>query len=135
LTAKKHFLSDYLWSEGAFHTGENYITLLLWGILCIMLLTLLGFAFSTQTGRQSEYQDAFLLEDALLSWSSGHASEASDQPSSLSTGFVSVLFHPYSQHVRSHIGEKLPDNSGSSKLTGFLFGAQTALFFSAVFCL
>jgi hypothetical protein len=37
--------------------------------------------------------------------------------------------------LRSHIGEKRPDDSGSSILTGSQFGAQTALFYSAVFCL
>jgi hypothetical protein len=135
LTAKKHFLSDYLLSEGTFYIGENFTTLLLCSILYIVLLTLLSFAFSTQTGPQSEYHGAFLLEDVLPGWSSGDASEASDQHSSLRTGFVLVLFHPYSQYVRSHIGEKRTDDSDSSILTGSQFGAQTALFYSAVFCL
>lgn len=131
LAAKKINLFEALSSEGALPIGEIGSTLLLWGLLSIILLTLLSFAFSIQNGGQAEYQDSFLLEESLVGWSTGYVPGQAYQPAFASGIFALLHFH---QYLRSHIGEKLPADS-NSKLTHFLIRVQTARFYRVVFCL
>jgi len=131
VAAKKFYLSESLSSEGALHIGEIGSAFLLWGLLCIILLTLLSFAFSVQLGGQAEYQDSFLLEESLVGWSIGYVPVQAYQPPVASGVFVLLHFH---QYLRSHIGEKLPGDN-STRLTNFLIGIQTARFYRAVFFL
>ena len=131
MAAKKINLFEDLSSEGVLHIGEIGSTLLLWGLLSVILLTLLSFAFSMQNGGQAEYQDSFLLEESLAGWSMGYVPGQPYHPS-FASGIIALLqFH---QYLRSHIGEKRPGDS-SSKLTHSLIGVQTARFYRAVFCL
>jgi hypothetical protein len=131
LATKRIYLFEYLLWEGAFHISEVVSTLLLWGVLFIILITLLSFAFSIPAGCEAEYHDSFLMEEGHLGWNMGYFPRQSYQPSFLSSIFALLLFH---QYLRSHIGEKRLDDS-SSKLTSSVFGVSTALFYSAVFYL
>src|SRR5687768_850911 len=131
MATKRIYLFEYLSSEGAPHIGEVVSTLLLWGVLYVILLTPLSFAFSIPTEGQAEYRDSFLMEEGFPGSSTGYVSRQPYQPSFLSGIFVLLLCHHY---WRSHIGEKRPSKS-SSKLTSSMVGVQTALFYSAVFCL
>jgi hypothetical protein len=119
LTTKKIYLFEYFSSEGAPHIGEIGNTLLLWGLLSILLLTLLSFAFSIQPRDQAEYLDSFLMGETLPS-STGNVPRQLYQPSLPGAIFALILFH---QYVRSHIAEKRP-SEGGSKLTIFLLARR-----------
>ena len=128
MTTKKIYLFEYFSSEGALHIGEIGNTLLLWGLLSILLLTLLSFAFFMQPRSQAEYHDSFLMAESLPS-SMGNVPRLPHHPSLPSAIFALILFY---QYVRSHIAEKRPSDS-STELTSSPFGTQTTQFFSVVF--
>jgi hypothetical protein len=131
VAAKKIYLFESLSSEGALHIGEIGSALILWGLLCIILLTLLSFSFSMQLGGQVAYQDFSLMEEGLIGWNIGFDQWQAYPPSFPSAIFTLILFQ---QYLRSHIGEKRPSDN-SSRLTNSLIGVQTARFYRAVFYL
>lgn len=129
MATKKIYLLEYLTAEGWFQHVEGISTLLLWGLLYIILLTPLSFAFSRQTVGQSEHLDVSLSENGLLASSTDYVPGHSYAPAFPPGVFILLIFHEY---LRSRIGEKrLADPN--SILTNLYLGAPMALFYSAVF--
>lgn len=133
MATKKLDLFEYLSSEGVLHIGEISGPLLLWGLLYIIPLALLCFSFSIcmLTGGPVEYYDSLLTEVGFPGRSTDHVPGQSYKSAFHPGVAIQPLFHEY---LKSHFGEKrLADPD--SLLTNLYFGAQTALLYSAVFCL
>ena len=129
MATKKLSLLEYLTTESWLPFSEGISTLLVWGLIYIILLTLLSFAFSIPTGGPLDDHELSLIDMDLLALSAD-----TDLIRSFAVVFQAGVFLPFlfDEYLISHIGEKrLADPS--DVLTKLSFGAQTARFFRAVF--
>ena len=109
--------------------SEEISTLLVWGLIYIILLTLLSFAFSMPTAGPSDDHELSLIDMDFPALSADFVLMRS-----FAVAFQAGVFLPFlfGEYLISHIGEKrLADPS--EILTKLSFGAQTARFFRAVF--
>jgi hypothetical protein len=128
LFSKKHVFIGHLLADSFLQSSEGLSTLVLWGLLSIILLTLVSFA-CVSAGDLIEPGDFAFLEYSL---STGSLSHPSCPPSSLAGAVTLILIF---ECLRGHIGEKRPDD-GASRIISPLFSARfspTALYSSAVF--
>ena len=113
-----------------FLEGNNGSSILLWGLLCVLMLTLLSLGLM-EVGDQFEYSDFSPLEGNLITWGERNVLTQAWQFFFCGT-YAFVLFIEY---LRSHIGEKRPVDY-IFELRNVIFRApfpMTALENSAVF--
>jgi hypothetical protein len=105
--------------------------LLLWGMVFVLLLTLVGFAFLQAEGL-SDYDDLSIIDgDALI------RGMESVFLASLSVSFALAVFANVLrlEYLKGHIGEKRPDSGMINNISLFARFLKTALFPSGVFLL
>lgn len=130
LATKKWYLLEYLSSEGSLLIHEGLVTVVLWGLLYVILLTLFSFAFNVPIGNMADNFDLSALEGILFD--PGNP-PGQFRPLVVPSGlFVLLLFHEY---LRGHIGEKRPDGSNQELKNSQIYAQKTALSSSAVFCM
>lgn len=132
MATKKLYLLEYLSSEGSLLIHEGIVTVVLWGLLYVLLLIVLSFAFNVQIGELSDYQDLSVLEDILFHWGLGISSKQNSTLVVPLCVFILLFFH---EPLRSHIGEKRPDDSNQDLKNSRFRAQKTALQDSAVFCM